>query len=107
MMNAIIRTNTKPTIGKNIVTIDITKAVPVSMVDTTGLPVPAVVAVEAKRVAPKTPEIAAAVPPPAIIANVQVISGLILTTVDTITAVPAIAARGTATASSKLSMKGM
>jgi hypothetical protein len=107
MMNPIIRTNTKPTIGRNIVTIDITKAVPVSIVATTGLPIPAVVAVEAKSVAPETPKIAAAVTPRAIIANVQVISGLKLTTVDTITAVPKNAARGTATESSKLSTKEM
>jgi len=107
MMNAIIKTRIKPTTGRKIVTIDVTKAVPVSIVDTIGFPIPAVVAVDANRVAPEAPEIAAAVPPPAIIAKVQVISGFKSATVDTMTAVPAIAAKGTATESSKLSTKGI
>ena len=107
MIKTISKTNTKPTTGRKIVTIDVTIAVPVSMVDTTGLPIPAVVAVDAKRVAPEAPEIAAAVPPPAIIAKAQVISELKSATVDTITAVPAIAAKGIATESSKLSTKGI
>ena len=102
-MKTIINTKTKPTIGRKIVTTDVNKAVPVSMVETTGFPIPAVVAVDANLVAPEAPEITAAVPPPAIIANVHVISGLKLATVDTITAVPAMAAKGTATESSKLS----
>ena len=106
-MNTIINTKTKPTTGRKIVTIDVIKAVPVSIVDTTGFPIPAVVAVDANRVALEAPEIAAAVPPPAIIAKAQVTSGLKSATVDTITAVPAIAAKGTATESNKLSIYGI
>ena len=104
MINPIIKTKIKPTIGKKTETIDITTAVPVSTVETTGFPIPAVVAVDANRVAPEAPEIAAAVPPPAIMAKAQVISGVKLATVETITAVPAMAANGTAIVSNKLSI---
>lgn len=91
------------TIGTTMDNIESTMAVTVSTVDTTGFANPAVVAVEAIRVAPEVPEIAAAVPPPAMIANAQVTSGLKSATVDTITAVPAIAANGTAMVSKRLS----
>ena len=104
MINPIIKTRIKPTIGKKIDTIEVTTAVPVSTVEITGFPIPAVVAVDANRVASEAPEIAAAVPPPAIIAKAHVISGLKLATVETITAVPAIAAKGTAIVSNKLSI---
>ena len=90
-------------IYKKIEKIDITKDVPVSTVDTTGLPKPAVVVVDANRVAPAELFIAAAVPPPAIIAKDQVIIGLKSATVDTITAVPATVANGIAIVSNKLS----
>lgn len=106
-MKTIIKTKTNPTIGRKIDTTDVTRAVPVSTVETTGLATPAVVAVDASLVAPDVPEITAAVPPPAMIANAQVTSGLKSATVDTITAVPAIAANGTAIVSNKLSMYGM
>ncbi len=104
MIKPIIRTKIKPTTGKKIDTIEVIKAVPVSMVETIGFPNPAVVAVDASRVAPEAPEIAAAVPPPAIMANAQVISGLKFATVETITAVPATVAKGTAIVSRKLSI---
>ena len=86
---------------------DIIIAVPVSKEDTTGFAKPAVVAVDASLVALVDPAIAAAVPPPAIIAIAQVITGLKSATVETMTAVPAIAAKGTATESSKLSTNGI
>ena len=50
-------------------------AVPVSIVETTGLPSPPVVAVDANLVALDEPAIAVAVPPPAIIARDHVITG--------------------------------
>ena len=86
---------------------DITIDVPVSTVEITGFAIPAVDAVDANRVVLVEPFIAAAVPPPAIIANAHVIVGSKSLTVATITAVPAIAAKGTATVSNKLSKKGM
>lgn len=107
MINTINKTKTKPTIGRKIVTIDVVKAVTVSTVEITGFAIPTVVAVDANRVAPEAPEIAAAVPPPAIIASAQVISGPKFATVDTITAVPAIAAKGSAIVSNKLSINGI
>ena len=91
-------------IGKNIETTDITTAVPVSKVETIGFPKPPVVAVDANRVVLDVPAIAAAVPPPAIIANDQVTTGLKSATVDNIIAVPARAANGTAILSNMLSM---
>lgn len=90
--------------GKKIEINDMSIEVPVSTVETTGFPKPAVVTVEVKRVAPEAPDIAAAVPPPAIIANAQVIVGLKSATVETITAVPTIAANGTAIVSKRLSI---
>lgn len=82
---------------------DITTEVPVSIVDTTGFAIPPVVAVEANLVVPELLATAAAVPPPAIIAKAQVITGLKSATVDTITAVPAMAAKGMAIVSKALS----
>ena len=87
--------------------IDITIDVPVSTVETIGFAIPPVVAVDVKRAALDVPAITAAVPPPAIIAKAHVISGLKSATVETMTAVPAIAANGTAIVSSKLSTNGM
>lgn len=106
-MKIIISTKINPAIGRKTEIIDVIKAAPVSIVETTGLATPAVVVVDASLVAPDVPEITAAVPPPAMIANAQVISGLKLATVDTITAVPATAAKGTATESSRLSTNGI
>lgn len=106
-MYTIIKTKINAKIGKNIDTTDITKAVPVSKVDTRGLPIPAVVVVEANLVTPDELLIAAAVPPPAIIAKAQVITGLKSATVETITAVPAIVAKGIEIVSSKLSTYGI
>ena len=93
--------------GTNIEAVETATAVPVSMVDTTGLATPPVVAVEVILPAAFAPLIAVAVPPPAMMANDQVIMGSKLATVDTITAVPAMAARGTAKPSRALSTHGM
>ena len=106
-MNKISTTNTMATIGRNIEMTDITIEVPVSTVDTTGLANPPVEAVEASLAAPEDSEMAAAVPPPAIMANDQVIIGSIFTKVDTITTVPAKVANGMAILSNKLSIYGM
>ena len=94
-------------IGKNIEIMDITMDVPVSIVDTIGFPKPAVETVEPNLVALAELFTAAAVPPPAIIAKAQVITGLKSATVDTITAVPAMVASGIAMVSKKLSTTGM
>ena len=90
--------------GRKIETTDMMTAVPVSTVDTMGLPNPPVVAVDANRVVLADPAIAAAAPPPAIIANDHVITGLKSATVESMTAVPAKAARGTEMVSSQLSI---
>ena len=97
-------TNKNARIGKNIDTMESTSDVPVSTVETTGFAIPAVVAVDVNRVAPEALEMAAAVPPPAIIANAQVMAGPKSATVETITAVPAMTARGTAIVSNRLSI---
>lgn len=96
-------TTKKAITGTKIESTDITSDVPVSKVETTGFAKPPVVAVDANRVVPEEPEIAAAVPPPAIIASAQVTTGLKSATVDSITAVPAKAAKGTAILSKALS----
>ena len=70
--------------------------VPVSTVEITGLASPAVVAVEARREVEVDVLIAAAVPPPAMIARIQVKKGSISETVDNMIAVPETAAKGTA-----------
>ncbi len=93
--------------GMKIDRADIIIDVPVSTVDTTGLANPPVVAVDVNLVAPDAPFIATAVPPPAIMAMAQVTTGLRSAAVDTITAVPAIAANGTAMVSNKLSIYGI
>ena len=94
-------------IGINNDAVVTTIAAPVSTVDTMGLPTPPVVALEANRPVAPAPLIAVAVPPPAIIAKHQVTNGSKLATVDTITAVPAIAANGTAKLSKRLSTHGI
>lgn len=100
-------TNTTPSTGANIEATVTTAAVPVSTVDTMGLPRPPVVAVEVSRLVAPAPLIAVAVPPPAIIANAHVTTGSRFATVETITAVPAMAAKGTAKLSNRLSTQGM
>ena len=94
-------------IGANIDAVVTTKAVPVSTVDTTGLPRPPVVAVDAILLAAPAPLMAVAVPPPAIMANDHVTTGSKFATVETITAGPAMAANGTAKLSNKLSTQGI
>lgn len=93
--------------GIKIEIMDITIEVPVSMVETTGFPIPAVDTVEPNRVTLAELFTAAAVPPPAIMASAQVITGLKSATVDTITAVPAIVASGIDKVSKALSIKGI
>lgn len=100
-------TITKAKTGKKKEIIVMIMDVPVSTVEMTGFPIPAVVTVDASLVALEVPEIATAVPPPAIIANVHVISGLKFTIVESITTVPATAAKGTAILSNKLSIYGI
>lgn len=107
MMKKITITMRKPMIGKNNENKVITVDVAVSTVVTNGFPTPAVETDEDRRVTPEADFMTAAVPPPAIIANAHVIIGLKSTTVETITAVPAMVANGMAIVSSKLSTKGM
>lgn len=93
--------------GKKMDITDIKNAVMVSIVDTIGFPRPPVVVVEARRVTLEEPEMAAAVPPPAITARHQETTGFISTIVDIITAVPAKAASGTEILSKTLSTNGI
>src|SRR5690606_10941815 len=86
---------------------DITTAAPVSTVETTGFPRPAVLTEDVKRVPAEALLIALAVPLPAMMAKDQAIMGERSAMVETITAVPAIAAKGTAILSSILSIKGI
>ncbi len=86
---------------------DITVAIAVSTVVRMGFANPAVVVEEVSLAAEVFPFITAAVPPPAIIASDQVITGLKSETVATITAVPAKVAKGKAIVSSKLSNHGI
>ena len=107
MANSTHITKTKAIIGKNMANTDMSIEALVSMVDTIGLPNPAVETVEVIRDAPVALFIVAAVPPPAIIASAQVVIGFKSDMVDTITSVPAIIANGTAIASRKLSTTGI
>ena len=104
MINNIMNTNMIARTGRTIEMIDNNTEVPVSTVDITGFPMPPVVTVDVSRVALDVPAMAAAVPPPAIMAKAQVISGLKPTSVETMINVPANAAKGTAILSNKLSM---
>ena len=83
-----------------------TMDVPVSTVETIGFPKPAVETDDVNRVAPEAVLMAAAVPPPAMIANAQVTTGLKSATVETMTAVPAMVANGIAMVSKRLSING-
>lgn len=93
--------------GKNMEIIDIIMAVPVSKVETTGFAKPPVVAVEANRVVMEAPDMAAAVPPPAIIAKAHVTTGLKSETVESMTIVPAKVAKGIEIPSKILSIYGI
>lgn len=86
---------------------DITTAPPVSTVETTGFPRPAVLTEDVNRVPAEALLTTLAVPPPAMMAKTHVIIGESSAMVETITAVPAIAAKGTAILSSILSIKGI
>lgn len=105
MTNMMI-TKTAAKIGAKIDAAVTTVAVPVSMVDTIGFATPAVVAVEVNLPAAFAPFIADAVPPPAMMANDHVTTGSKLATVETMTALPAIAANGSDIVSSALSIQG-
>ena len=87
--------------------INMTMEVPVSIAENMGLPIPAVDTLEPKRVVDVVLFMASAVPPPAIIAKAQVITGLKSATVKTIKAVPAMVAKGTAIVSNALSATGI
>ncbi len=93
--------------GKKTEKIDNIIDVPVSTVVIIGFAKPPVVTVEVSRAETTVPFIADAVPPPAIIAKAQVITGDKLATVKTITAVPTMAANGIETVSNKLSNHGI
>src|SRR5690606_17842707 len=93
--------------GTKIEAVDTTTAAPVSTVDTRGFARPPVLAEEVRRPAALAPFMAVAVPPPAMIARVQVTTGSRLAAVDTTTAVPAKAAKGMARLSRALSTQGM
>jgi hypothetical protein len=80
---------------------------PDSKKEITGLANPAVATDEANLVPEVDVFIAVAVPPPAIIAKVQVIKGSKLATVESMIAVPATAAMGTAIVSKILSIQGI
>lgn len=100
-------TRTAASIGAKIEAILTTVAVPVSTTANTGLANPPVVVEDTILPVAPAPRIAVAVPPPAIIAKDHVTTGSKLATVETITAVPAIAANGTAKLSNKLSTHGI
>ena len=100
-------TRTTAKTGAKIDAVVTTIAVPVSTKDNIGLAKPPVVAVEANRPVALAPLMAVAVPPPAIIASDQVTTGSSPATVETITAVPANAANGTAKLSIRLSIQGI
>lgn len=93
--------------GRKIDRMDIANEIPVSAVEITGLPIPAVLTDEVALAAPIPVLMAAAVPPPAIIAKAHVTTGSNSANVDTIITVPAKVANGIAIVSSKLSIKGM
>lgn len=93
--------------GTSIDAVETATAVPVSTTDTTGLAKPPVVVEEVNLPAALAPLIIVAVPPPAIMAKAQVVTGSKPATDDTIAAVPAIPAKGIATLSKRLSTQGI
>lgn len=103
----ITRTKINANTGNTREMIVIKTAITVSIVETIGLAKPAEVAVEANRVALDVLAIAVADPPPAIMANDQVTTGFKSIVVETTMAVPAMAAKGMAMVSNKLSKNGM
>ena len=100
-------TNTIAKTGKNIANTANKIENPDSNIEITGLANPAVATDEASLVPEVEVFIAVAVPPPAIIARVQVIKGSKLATVESMIAVPATAAIGTAIVSKILSTQGI
>ena len=106
MTNMMI-TKTAAINGKKMEAVETIAAIPVSTVETTGLAIPPVVAVEVNLPAALAPLIAEAVPPPAIMAKDQVTTGSKSAMVETITAVPAIAANGSEMLSNALSTHGI
>ena len=100
-------TATRATTGIVIATSDRPAADPASPVDTTGLPIPAVIMVEAPRssVVPVWTT-AAAVPPPTA-AKAQPRSGVAVSMFAAATTMPAVTAAGIAATSRTLSSQGM
>ena len=93
--------------GTSIDAVETATAVPVSTTDTTGFAKPPVVVEEVNLPAAFAPLIMVAVPPPAMMAKAQVVTGSKPATDDTIAAVPAIPARGIAILSKRLSTQGI
>jgi len=100
-------TKIAPKAGAKIDAVVTVTAAPVSTVETIGFASPPVVAVEVNLPAVLAPFIAEAVPPPAIMANDHVITGSKFATVETMTAVPAMAANGREILSKILSTHGI
>ena len=101
------RTIITATTGNIMAIADNTVARIFSTLATKLFPKPAVETVEVNLVAPDELLISDAVPPPAIIAKVQVNTGFKSVTVETIISVPATDAKGMAILSKALSTKGM
>ncbi len=101
------RTKTNAKTGKKIADKANMMEKPDSKIEITGFAKPAVAIDEANFVLEVELLIAVAVPPPTIIAKVQVIKGSKFATVESKIAVPAIAAIGTAITSKILSIQGI
>lgn len=93
--------------GRKIDITDMTAEAPVSIEDTMGFPNPAVETEEVALVAEAPLLMAAAVPPPAIMARDHMTTGSKLVAVTTTTKVPAMLAKGMAIVSNKLSTNGI
>lgn len=100
-------TRTKATTGKSMAITESEVAIMFSTLETRLFPKPAVDTVDVNLVAPDELLMSDAVPPPAIMAKVQVKTGFKSVTVDTIISVPAMVANGMAIESKALSTTGM
>ena len=100
-------TNNTPSHGTTIATTDVTNDPPNSIVANSGFPKPPVLAVENPLATTVVPCTRPAVPPPAMIASVHSINGLIPDTIEAVMIVPAITAAGVEIVSSKWSTHGM
>lgn len=93
--------------GKKMASTESITEVTDSTAETTGFASPAVAVVDARRVVEVELFMAVAVPPPAIMANTQVKKGSKSAMVDSMIAVPATAAKGTAIVSKIWSIHGI